>query len=255
MADLSLLEQLREKRTQLLDEIAPAIEQREKERDEFAQREKDLAAEATKAIETITRDVSKTEDERRAAVTEADKPLVDARATFRAAEEGFEADFATREAEMKKLDQRISEQEVLEFRQKNAAEASRSPKLEIGEEEKTYRQEEGEGKGRSYWRDLSTRNPAIMATGLLSVDPTEAQERLNRHAQEMEVELPKRAEARERRAASQVESAEREFRGSFAPGMTRRGGLEASPFETRVNPNRTDGQGGYFVVRRDLVAA
>jgi len=49
---------------------------------------------------------------------------------------------------------------------------------------------------------------------------------------------------RERRAEAAVEKAERKARGSL--GLPVRG-FDASPFEKRVNPNRTDGQGGYFV--------
>jgi hypothetical protein len=45
---------------------------------------------------------------------------------------------------------------------------------------------------------------------------------------------------------AQADAAEREFRGSFLQGVSRRG-LDENPFEKRVNPNRTDGQGGYFV--------
>ena len=250
-ATKTLLDELREKRTGLLDELAPAIEQREKEREEFAQREKDLAAEATRQIETITRDVSKSEDERREAVVEADKPLVEARAAFKAAEEGFEADFARREREVKALEQRISEQEVIEFRKEIAAKASTSPSLSITSEEKTYRRLEGGDKGVSYFRDLAAVTPTIQATGM--IDSTGAADRLKRHAEEMSVELPKRAEERERRAKAQIDNAEREFRGSVA-GL-RRGGLEANPFEQRVNPNRTDGQGGSTEERKAPIAA
>ena len=243
----TLLEELREKRTALLDEIAPAIEQREKERDEFAQREKDLAAQATRTIEAVTRDQGKTQEERQAAVTEADKPLVEARAAFKAAEEGFEADFARRESEIKALEQRISEQEVLQYRRELAAKASQgSPSVSIVNEEKIYRRQEGSDRGVSYFRDLAAVSPNIQSLGLMA-DGSGAADRLRRHAEEMDVEMPKRAEERERRARSQADAAEREFRSSFAPGMVRRGGLEASPFERRVNPNRTDGQGGYFV--------
>lgn len=246
-ADKSILEQLREKRTQLLDEIAPAIEQREQEREDFAKREKDLAAEATRAIEAITRDVKMTEDEKRDAVVEADKPLVEARAEFKSAEVAFEKDFHNRESAIKGLEQRISEQEVLEFRREVAAKASAgSTRTSIGKEEKTYRQYEGSDKGISYFRDLAAVTPSIQASGQMGGDVREAEARLRKHSEEMDVELPRRAEERERRAKSQIENAEREFRGSVA-GL-RRGGLEANPFEHRVNPNRTDGQGGFVLV-------
>lgn len=66
--------------------------------------------------------------------------------------------------------------------------------------------------------------------------------RLERHAAELRVELP----AREARRA---DGARRRMEEEF--GRERRGGTyrDISPFEreTRVNPNRVDGQGGYFV--------
>lgn len=251
MPDPTLLDQLREKRTALLDEIAPTIERREQEREGFSKREKELVADATSAMARVAATEYKdkengqtAEEQRKAAVAEIDKPLLEARAAFRAEEASFESGFTDRDAEIKKLEQRISEQEVLEFRKENAARASASSSVSITNEEKVYRQLEGSDKGISYFRDLAAVTPTIQATGM--VDGTGAADRLKRHAEEMDVELPKRAEERERRAASQVDSAEREFRGSVA-GL-RRGGLEANPFEKRVNPNRTDGQGGFLQV-------
>ncbi len=241
----TLVEELREKREKLLDQLAPAIEQREKEREEFAEVERNLSAEATKAIEAITRDVTKSEDEKRAAVVEADKPLVEARSAFKSAEDAFEAVHSRRERELKAFEQRISEQEVLEFRKDTAAKASvdsASPRVSIRNEEKTYRQKEGSDKGVSYFRDLAAVSPAILASGQMGGNSAEAEGRLRKHAEEMDVELPKRAEERARKADAQIDQAEREFRGSVA-GL-RRGGLEDNPFEKRVNPNRTDGQGG-----------
>lgn len=63
-----------------------------------------------------------------------------------------------------------------------------------------------------------------------------AAERLQRHAAELRVEMPAREKRRE-------EIARRELRGiEGLPANARE-----SVFEKRVNPNRTDGQGGYFV--------
>lgn len=63
-----------------------------------------------------------------------------------------------------------------------------------------------------------------------------AAERLQRHAAELRVEMPAREKRRE-------EIARRELRGiGDLPDSHRE-----SVFEKRVNPNRTDGQGGYFV--------
>ena len=58
--------------------------------------------------------------------------------------------------------------------------------------------------------------------------------RLQRHGKEMDVEIPKREQQREQRAAADRDK------------LDKRHGA-ASVFEKRVNPNRTDGQGGYFV--------
>lgn len=63
-----------------------------------------------------------------------------------------------------------------------------------------------------------------------------ARERLQRHAREMDVELPRRLAARDA-------AAERALNG--LEGVDAR--AAESAFERRVNPNRTDGQGGYFV--------
>lgn len=67
----------------------------------------------------------------------------------------------------------------------------------------------------------------------------EARARLARHAKELEVDLPAR-EAR--RDESAFEQSGREMRRS---GYKRRD--TETMFEKRVNPNRTDGQGGFFV--------
>jgi len=61
----------------------------------------------------------------------------------------------------------------------------------------------------------------------------EAEERLRRHGKEMDVELPARAKRRE-------VNAQQEIRNQI-------GWDTPNPFEKRVNPNRTDGQGGYLV--------
>ena len=63
-----------------------------------------------------------------------------------------------------------------------------------------------------------------------------ARERLQRHASELAVDLP----ARE---ARRTEAADRQLRG--LEGVNDR--ARENAFEKRVNPNRTDGQGGYFV--------
>ncbi len=66
-----------------------------------------------------------------------------------------------------------------------------------------------------------------------------AQERLNRHAAELRVELPARERRREERARTQMDNLATTERWTDEQ--------RAKAFEQRVNPNRTDGQGGYFV--------
>jgi HK97 family phage major capsid protein len=84
------------------------------------------------------------------------------------------------------------------------------------------------GDNRSYFLDL--------ARGQLRGD-TEAAERINRHGREMDVEMPRREEQRARHAREELAKLDRELRHPRGESV----------FEKRVNPNRTDGQGGYFV--------
>jgi hypothetical protein len=208
MPDQTLLEQLTERRSTLLNEMATAIEARQTARTEFEAR-----TDAT--------------DEHRS--------------TFAAAETAFGAEHEARKAELVKLDQRIDEAELVERRRADAASASRND-ARVNSEPLTYRADNAAKV--SYFRDLAVAE--VSAVRSQSDDPQAALDRLQRHAKELSVELPKREQVREARAMAQAEQAEREFRGSFIEGV-RRGGLDESPYEKRVNPNRTDGQGGYFV--------
>jgi HK97 family phage major capsid protein len=76
-----------------------------------------------------------------------------------------------------------------------------------------------------------------MQTGDGDGGPDAAAERLARHAEELKVDLPKLA-------ARRAERAERELRSVH----------QESAFERRANPNRVDGQGGYFVPPEWLVS-
>lgn len=88
----------------------------------------------------------------------------------------------------------------------------------------TYTHDKSVAENISYFRDLWM---------MKQHGSQEATARLQRHAQELDVEMPNRAA---RRAAN----AERETRNAI--------GWDApSPFEKRTNPNRTDGTGGYLV--------
>jgi hypothetical protein len=203
MPDQTLLEQLTERRSTLLNEMATAIEARQTARTEFEAR-----TDAT--------------DEHRS--------------TFAAAETTFGAEHEARKAELAQIDQRIDEAELIERRRADAANASRND-ARVTSEPLTYRADNATNV--SYFRDLAVAE--VSAFRSQSDDPQGALDRLAGHAREMNVEMPKREAEREARARRQADDAEREFRGSFIQGV-RRGGLDASPFEKRVNPNRTDGR-------------
>lgn len=163
------------------------------------------------------------------------------------------------EAEVKEWDRRISDQAKVEEARAIAAAAAAAIDdgiggLRIGDEPLTYMREKAgphDGHdGISYWRDIA----AVGVTGLnlLSTNKADAQERLNHHSAEMRVELPKRMKLKISRAYADIQAAEKE--GRAKRGLL--GGLEAdpfhrgrvdNPFERRVEPNLTQGQGGYFV--------
>jgi hypothetical protein len=209
-----VIEQLRDQRTKLLEEAEAAITKREQEREAFD-----------------TRANSAKDDE---------KPSDEERTAHATAEETFNEDFQKRTKAIKTLDRRIDEQELKDRRAADAARASAGTGASVTGEPLTYRSDNE--REVSYFADLAATTVRSISD---RVDPVSAAERLERHAKEMHAELPKRAAARERRAERQVDEAERAFTGSFVDGERR--GLDASPFERRVNPNRTDGQGGAFV--------
>lgn len=95
--------------------------------------------------------------------------------------------------------------------------------IQVTSEPLTYQR----GNGRSYFLDL--------ARAQIRGD-NQAAERLQRHAKELEVEMPARDKRREEQARKELRSID---------GLNAR--QRESAFEKRVNPNRTDGQGGYFV--------
>ena len=92
-------------------------------------------------------------------------------------------------------------------------------------------------------------------------DAPAAVERLNRHAMELDVELPKREARRLARAERGLQSLDEEYareyrRDPAAQSFFRRNGVSGpgarqdsdASAELRVNPNRTDGQGGFRTV-------
>src|SRR5581483_4071025 len=181
-------------------------------------------------------------EEARAAFNEREssdnKPSDEERSAFAAAEEAFNAEFDRREKSIEKYDRRVAEAEIVERRRADAARASAGT-VSVTSEPLTYRRDNASQF--SYFRDLAARHNSSFAAQ--TADASGAIERLERHAREMREEMPKRERERERRANVEVDRAEREITRSL--GRPR--GLSESPFETRVNPNRTDGQGGYFV--------
>lgn len=214
--DVSLIDQLREKRSGLVDKWGEFIQKREVERAAF---------------------------EARTDATDDDV------AAFAAAEEKFKAGSEKREADIKELDERIRVQGDVSKRRAKAAKASVDAPAVVTSEPLTYRQDNGFGpEGSSYYRDLTCVMNTSAGQSFRSTNMGDARDRLFRHAMEMDVEMPKRAAAREERARRAAEKAEAEFRGSFHAGMgVRQSRGDFNPFERRVAPNRTDGQGGYFV--------
>lgn len=211
MAEPTLLDKLRSTRQTKIDEWGKLIDARETERGAFETR----AASDTKP-------------------TDAD---VEA---FRAAEVAYKETSDGMEADIRALDERVRVQEDVVARRAAAAAADIIQDLHVAEP-LTYRQDnQGD---HSYFRDMAVKFDRQAASRIQNSEGV--QERLQRHAQEMDVEMPKVAAEKQRRANAQIEKAEVEFRGSFYGGARR--GLNSSPFERRVNPNRTDGQGGYFV--------
>jgi HK97 family phage major capsid protein len=177
---------------------------------------------------------------RSALVAERDKIVTDAEARGAnaltadedAAFEAKRSEIAAIDEQRTALEARISGLEADEKREADAAEAykrtgqtgeRRSGGATVTREPRTYER----GNGRSYFLD--------MARMQLRGDQ-DAIQRLQRHGKELDVDMPARAEARERRAHSQLD-------GVRDLNAEQRG----SVFEKRTNPNRTDGQGGYFV--------
>ncbi|MGA5819725.1 phage major capsid protein [Kitasatospora sp. NPDC094028] len=134
--------------------------------------------------------------------------------------------FDAKEAEVRQIDERIAELDEQLQRDEQAAERAKryAPTgVTVTSEPKTYQR----GNGHSYFLDLMR---AQLGQGDGDGGVNAARDRLARHRTELDVEMPKRERQRAARA-------EQELRG-VDPGST---------FERRVNPNRTDGQGGYFV--------
>lgn len=229
--DLSLLEQLREKRDKKVAKWTELVEARVTERAKFEER-------------LASKDNKPTEDEIK---------------TYRDAENVFGEDSERRNKEIRDLDRRIDEQELLEERKAVAAKASVGG-ARVTSQPMTYERYKAVGpNGVSYYRDIAA--AFVQGATFETTTREDALGRLQRHVQELEVELPKREKAQAMRAAKQFEEAE--TRGStegvnFDPfkrmGLDTRGAArsrptmrEPNPMEQRIEPNLTQGQGGYFV--------
>lgn len=110
-------------------------------------------------------------------------------------------------------------------------EAPARPSVRVLSEPMVY----GRGSKHSYFLDMAR---AELGRGDGDGGVQAARERLARHGKELDIELPSRERRREERA--------REDLGRI-DGMSQRARESAFERETRVNPNRTDGQGGYAV--------
>jgi hypothetical protein len=235
----TLLDKLREQRTIKVDAWAEFIAKREEDHSEFEARS---GSDEFKALP----------DEERQTALEG----------FRAAETAFKAENDERKLSIEELDQRITDQEDVERRRNEAAAASaQSPSVSIVDEPLTYRRDNAHAgmEQRSYYRDLAlVHGPGITLQTGGSRDL--AQERLIRHAQEMDVIMPAKQKAAERRAREQFEKAEGEFIASHRDSRVdrlrqeTRDGVSYNPFEARVTPSETQGQGGYFIPPEWLVS-
>jgi hypothetical protein len=217
----TLLDRLYEQRAKRVEEWTTRVNDFEAERGEFEQRSAEEDA--------------------------AKRPTDDEREAFKLAKAAFDADNDQREAEIKELDKRIADQNEIVRRRKEAADAHKDT-TKVGAEPLTYRRDNGRGEGGiSYYRDLAV--SMVDGVTFSSTTKSQALERLNRHAAEMEVEIPKRVEAAERRARAAFSEDEAEGRNEqrgVGYDPFHRGALY-NPVEKRVEPNRTDGYGGYFI--------
>lgn len=212
----SVLDTLRERRLAHLAEMDTLIETRSAERSAF-----DARTDAT--------------DEERAA--------------FAVAEAAAAAEFDQSDAALKELDRRVREEKIRDRRRRVAARAARAtaPDVRVGAEPLTYRKDNR--REVSYFADLCAALHPKASQHMINYNQRSAEERLRRHASEMDVEMPRREADKARRARKQVEeNIETRLRLGMGEPFRR------DPFavEQRVTPNRTDAQGGYFI---QLVAA
>ena len=158
---------------------------------------------------------------------------------YNEAEATFAVDFAAKEAEIKDLDTRIAQEATAE--QRKAEAAAHSPRITVGKEPLTYRPDSRH----SYWLDRTCIANSEFANLLRTTTPDQSRERLDRHAMEMDVEMPKRNAEKEKRTVAKLQEL---VKADFNPWGRRDfsawDGLQYQ--EQRINPSTTQGQGGYF---------
>ena len=178
----------------------------------------------------------------------------EARIAYRAAVELLDA-------EVKDYDQRIADQAEVERRRAEAAKANEGKGgAVVRSEPMTYERYKAVGEfGVSYYRDLAA--AFVQGATFESTTREDALARVQQHAKEMALEIPKREAKARQSAERQLLEAETESRGgtvNFDPfkrmGLDTRGSARGlptranpNPQEMRVEPNLTQGQGGYFV--------
>lgn len=224
-------------RLTLLRDWDALIKQRDTERETFQTRRD---SEDFKAL---------TQEQRDAEI----KTFADAEAVFKAASEQHDA-------QLRDFDKNVADREMVEKRLAEAAAAAAGTTgASIKDEPLTYRRDNA--RERSYWADLAM--TLCNGLNLQTNDKDQALQRLTQHSKEMATLLPKRAAARAKLAEAQFIDAELEgLEARAKTAFDRRGlhdrsieglikeierhGLSYSPFERRVEPNLTQGQGGYF---------
>ena len=173
----------------------------------------------------------------------------------------FRASVDLLDAEVKDYDQRIADQREVERRRTEAAKANEGKGGGIVRSEPmTYERYKAVGEyGVSYYRDLAA--AFVQGATFESTTREDALARVQQHSKEMAIELPKREAKARQSAERQLIEAETESRGgtvNFDPfkrmGLDTRGSARGlptranpNPQEMRVEPNLTQGQGGYFV--------
>jgi hypothetical protein len=182
---------------------------------------------------------------RLAEADETKRPTEEERNAFDVAKATFIADCDQRQAEIQEFDRRIADQKEIVRRRQEAADAHKDVVTDGDiSEPMTYRRDNGRGmNGVSYFRDLAC--SMVDGASFSSTTKSQSIERLDRHRAEMEVEVPKRIAAAEERARRKVALAE--SRGATDEPMYdpfHRGAVY-NPVEKRVEPNRTDGYGGF----------